>query len=373
MLRAIISVLLLLTFQSHTTFAADGDIDTWLEGGALLNQLNLQETLSNEEFIFGRSERTSAPEIKIKITIDHRGQIVGGENIKITVLENNQVITEAFTDQNGELVIPLQSNDKSLKIFASLDNQWWSITPTNAPYRIEIGELGPDDIGANITLHVDNQNQLHQAFSIHQVATLQLKFLTTNLIDLNWWKKLTIHWPADGDYYSYNGNVYITNGGYWDVVGHELGHAIYDFASKGSFGGGQHRIDECYGQTLAFSEGWASFFSATTQINSDDPDAKFEFMVPRRAPLGIEHVPDDVCRGDTNEWRVYASLWDLYDGYTGDDDNFQMPFIIQWLAMQGPNQMRGIRDFIEGNLFKNFAITEKEELLPELRANTIDW
>jgi len=138
--------------------------------------------------------------------------------------------------------------------------------------------------------------------------------------------------------------------------------------------GGAHRIDECYSARLAFSEGWASFYSAFTQVASDDPDAKFEFMVARRAPLEIEHVPDDVCEGQTNEWRVYAALWDLYDSYEGDDDQFELPFIHQWNAMRAPMQMGSLENFIERNLFPLLNTPdEKEEILRVLGMNTIDF
>lgn len=372
MLRTI--ALLLSLLAPNLSYALDGDIDTLLEGNSLFRQLNLQTNLSNKKFFSGKSKVISTPEIKGKITLDFRGGVIGGENIKIEVLNGTTVIKELYTNIDGSWSISLdEGNDKALTIKATLDNQWWSITPLRNPYSIQIGKLNPGENGLEIALHIDNKNELHQAFYINQVASQQLKFITTNLIDLSWWRKLKLHWPADGDYYSYAGNLYLTDGYHWDVVGHEIGHAIYDFASTGDFGGGPHRIDECYDKTLAFSEGWASFFSAATQVSINDPDAKFEFMVPRRAPLQIEHIPNDVCRGDTNEWRVYAALWDLVDRYEGDDDNFQMPFVIQWFAMQGPNQMSGMRDFIERNLFKNLDSRGKDETLRVLRENSIEW
>jgi len=221
---------------------------------------------------------------------------------------------------------------------------------------------------------ITEENQLYNASAIHHVALLGEKFLENEGDNLSWWKKLDIHWPADGDYYSSWSGVYITAGTHWDVVGHEIGHAIYDRASQGQFGGGQHYIDRCYSSRLAFSEGWASFYSAATQIERNNPDPHFEFMVARRAPLEIEHIPEDVCEGDTNEWRVYAALWDLYDNYEGDDDEFAMPFIMQWNAFKGPNQMDGIEAFVTTNLFPLTETPEdQEEVLRVLEHNTITF
>ncbi|PIP95957.1 MAG: hypothetical protein COW00_02535 [Bdellovibrio sp. CG12_big_fil_rev_8_21_14_0_65_39_13] len=167
-----------------------------------------------------------------------------------------------------------------------------------------------------------------QAIGIWNIASLALqKFLQINR-DAFWKKSITINWPASGDYYSFN-TVNITRGDYWDVVGHELGHAIYDQANIGSFGGGSHKIDECYSQALALSEGWASFFSAWISIDLNDPDAKFEFMVPRRAPLRIETIPSDVCPGEKNEWRVTGFFWDLIDLHQ-DDEDLNESFQLLW-------------------------------------------
>lgn len=140
-------------------------------------------------------------------------------------------------------------------------------------------------------------------------------------------RKIKIKFPSDGDYY--NGSVNVTKGYQWDVVGHEIGHAIYSHAGIGRSAGGSHRIDECYSNTLALSEGWASFFSAWVSVDLSDPMAKFEYMVPRRAPLEIEHVPSDVCKGPTNEWRVYSFLWDLID-LNNDNENISISFKDLW-------------------------------------------
>ncbi|OUR93468.1 hypothetical protein A9Q84_18515 [Halobacteriovorax marinus] len=139
--------------------------------------------------------------------------------------------------------------------------------------------------------------------------------------------KMGIIYPASGDYY--NGRVNVTQGYQWDVVGHEIGHSIYSESRIGRSQGGRHRIDECYTKTLAFSEGWASFFSAWVSVDLNDPDAKFRYMVQRRAPLEIEHVPADVCYGPTNEWRVYSFLWDLID-LNNDNENVNISFLDLW-------------------------------------------
>lgn len=170
-----------------------------------------------------------------------------------------------------------------------------------------------------------------QAVGIWQVAHLGETKLAAE-VGLGFWnRRLQFIWPGDGDYYT-GATVTLTRGDYWDVVGHEMGHAIYDFGGLGVFGGGAHKIDECYSDALALSEGWASYYSAWLMVDLRDPDAKFEYMVPRRAPLRFENIPGDVCKGPRNEWRVTGYFWDLVD-YNVDGENSQSPFKFVWDAM----------------------------------------
>jgi hypothetical protein len=66
----------------------------------------------------------------------------------------------------------------------------------------------------------------------------------------------------------------------------------------------------------------------------DDPDAKFEFMVPRRAPLRFETIPADVCAGQNNEWRVTGFFWDLLDLHA-DAESVEAGFAKLWKALEG--------------------------------------
>jgi hypothetical protein len=182
-------------------------------------------------------------------------------------------------------------------------------------------------------LIVTSDSDAGQALGIWQVAT-RAKARLQQAIGLRFWSRpITFNWPGDGDYYL-NTVVTLTRGDHWDVVGHELGHAIYDLGRIGRKQGGQHRIDECYSETLALSEGWASYFSAFVSVAWDDPDAKFEFMVPRRAPLRFESIPADVCAGQTNEWRVTGFFWDLLDLHD-DGEQVEQSFAALWSALEG--------------------------------------
>ncbi len=218
---------------------------------------------------------------------------------------------------------------------AELSNDFINVKK-NGSYLVEF----TGTCGSHHDLIFDSESPEGQAVMIWEVGHRAVsKFSMIDRLEF-WGGPLHIEWPSGGDYYSW-GTVHLTRGDHWDVVGHEMGHAIYDRANIGTFGGGQHFIDRCYTNSLALSEGWASFFSAWVSLELEDSNAQFEFMVPRRAPLGVEHVPDDVCEGPTNEWRVYTFLWDVID-HNDDGEVSQMEFQAYWDVVYNQN-VRSIR------------------------------
>lgn len=233
------------------------------------------------------------------------------------------------TDDKGRTMMPgcLVGQDHKTFLTAVLQDDKISVTNGNEIYRLTV-----ETPCAGSARLIFNQSTVGgQALGIWQIAQLAKAKLNVE-VGLDFWTSpITFVWPADGNYYSYR-QVHITNGDHWDVVGHELGHAIYDLGELGTFGGGMHKIDECYSTDLALSEGWASFFSAWLNVDLSDADAKFEYMVPRRAPIRFETLPLDVCRGETNEWRVIGFFWDIVDLHD-DGEKMTESFARVWAAM----------------------------------------
>ncbi len=280
--------------------------------------------------------------------IRKNGKLLLIEPFKVKVSSGSEKV-ELTT--NGKAINPAKCQNSNQKetFRGSLvfDNKWYSIEKRK-PYEF----LFDLKCGESAKFIFDHDSFAGEVMGIFEIAELaKKKFESIGLLEF-WNKQISIVWPGSGDYYSW-GTVNVTKGYQWDVVGHELGHAIYDLADIGRFGGGSHRIDECYTINLALSEGWASFFGAWLKVQLDDQDAKFEYMVPRRAPLRIENIPQDVCAGPKNEWRVTGFLWDIIDLNDDVNDQSRMSFKELWLKSRNKN-FKGIEamaDFLETDGF----------------------
>ena len=245
-------------------------------------------------------------------------------------------------DGSGRFSLPIPSSPSgTYRVRASLDNRFWAFRnpggrsaayewesppfTLSAGQGLELGALRPDPASENGKLGV-----LHLTY-------LEALDLPQREADTDWWDRtLTVNWPGEADFFSpWGWSLTLTNAVAWDVVLHELGHAVMHGAMKASPAGGQHKIDECYNAALAWSEGWATFFAAAVRLSRDDSDAKFEFLVPRRAPIRIENVPDDVCKGESSEWRVASGLWDLLDTHPDGGDRLALPFQRIWTGLRG--------------------------------------
>jgi hypothetical protein len=221
------------------------------------------------------------------------------------------------------------------KITVSLDNPRWAFrSDSGQAYEWEAGPFAAGTSAGDLSPAPGTENA--KLGVLHLTYLEALDFLSREAT-ADWWKApLTVVWPGGSDYFEPGAwTLHLTDPLAWDVVLHELGHAVMDGAMDARTSGGSHKIDECYSEGLAWSEGWATFFAGAVRLSPDDPDAKFEFLVPRRAPIRIENVPADVCRGPSSEWRVAAGLWDLYDRHPDAGDDVALPFRTLWAGVTG--------------------------------------
>lgn len=294
-----------------------------LSGGRYLRLQSVSDLLRED-----RLETEALPGVlEFQLLREDHGVLTPVEGVEFQTARGNRV-----TNSAGMISLPgYCETGNQVTLQAALRNTYFSVETASGNRAYQIRFQGACE--GRVRWIVRPDSDAGQVLGIWQVAERARKKLESE-VGLGFWKKrIPFSFPSDGDYYSW-GRVNITRGDFWDVVGHELGHAIYDQAGIGASQGGQHKIDQCYTGTLALSEGWASFFSAWVGVRLDDPDARFEYMVPRRAPLRFETIPADVCPGQTNEWRVTGFLWDLMD-LNRDPETSEARFGALWQALLG--------------------------------------
>ena len=224
------------------------------------------------------------------------------------------------------------------KAVLRLSNPRWSIVDESSgrPFEwtagdvdlssggVDLGSLAPDPASQNGRIPLIHLQYLEAVGAFERLG-----------LDLAWWDRpLTVIYPASSDYFS-GWSLHLSEAKAWDVNLHELGHAVMAKGMNARGGGGSHKIDECYSAGLALSEGWATFFAGVVRLSPADADARFEYLVPRRAPIRLENVPADVCQGENNEWRVAATFWDLYDSHPDGGDAVALGFPRLWNLLKG--------------------------------------
>lgn len=269
---------------------------------------------------------------------DDKGNLKPGANITVNLNIDGKTVLTSLTDENGVWTANLDKNKytgKAVNLNFQFMNKYWNITGKNKIYSWDMTSINSisSDIDTGTISPVKDSENAKAAF-INDIYNRYIKMFKKEGVNIDsWWTvQLKTVWPQNGNYYSWK-TVNLSDADHWDVNGHEIGHAMTDIGTNSSMGGGQHKIDECYTENLAWSEGFATFLSSVVSLDKSDPDAKFEFLVPRRAPIRQENVPTDVCNGQKNEWRVGATIWDLYDTHIDGEDNISIPFKTIWQAV----------------------------------------
>lgn len=322
-------------------------------------------------------EPGAAPSLKgILAVTDHQGRIFPARWAKILLVGPNGPIAETQADgaANWSLTPAPQFSGTYYLRFELANRFWVLLSPDEKTFDWEMAQIKLPlkeslDLG---TFRPDPQTANGHLGNLYLTYLEAIALFEKQNIDLEWWSQVKVIWPSDSDYYQSAGHrVHLTNAKAWDVNLHELGHSIVRAATRSNPAGGPHKIDECYTAALAWSEGFPTFFAAAVRFDAADADPKFEFLVPRRAPIKIENVPDDVCRGAANEWRVAAALWDLMDSHSDGLDQISISFNQLWSSLykQKIAGLAGAWNLIQ----KNLSAEQRQAGAQALRQNTIDF
>ena len=376
------------SFNNKNIVIDDDDISSGKQiSAAAQNKLSSENISKNtSSFVFktvqilkGKSDLISKDSDKYSISgiinyYDDKNRLKPGANITVNLIQNGKAVGSALTGENGSWNISLdknQFNGKSVKVNFVFANKLWAING-KTQYQWDGPQINSltSDIDTGTLAPVKDSENAKAAF-IQDIYNRYLAFFKKEGVDINpWWnKQLKTIWPGSGDYYSW-GTVNLTGAHQWDVNGHEIGHAMTDIGTNSEMGGGQHKIDECYSEALAWSEGFATFLAGAISLERADKDARFEFLVPRRAPIRIENVPEDVCKGQKNEWRVSATMWDLYDSNSDGDDNLSIPFKTIWSSLSRKDRrIASARDAV--NSLKELASSQSSAIDTSVKFNTM--
>jgi hypothetical protein len=116
------------------------------------------------------------------------------------------------------------------------------------------------------------------------------------------------------------------------VITHEYGHLLAARFSRDDSPGGVHGIGDTLDPRLAWSEGWANFFSGVVRNDSVFRDS--------RGPNGAgvmrfdmeDNQPPNDQPGYGSEASIHSLLWDMFDGQNDAADTAQYPFSAIWEA-----------------------------------------
>ena len=123
-----------------------------------------------------------------------------------------------------------------------------------------------------------------------------------------------------------------------DVILHEYAHLIAAWFSRDDSVGGSHLLGDILDPRVAWSEGWANFFSALVQ---DDPI--YRDSSGPNGGMVLEHdLEENVPAGDRpgyrSEFSVHSTLWDLVDEAQDQGDQLQIAPASMWDAFVGLRQ-----------------------------------
>jgi hypothetical protein len=155
------------------------------------------------------------------------------------------------------------------------------------------------------------------------------------------------------------------------VLLHEYGHYVLDVYSRDDSPGGPHSLgDATLDLRLAWSEGWATFFSSVVRNDPRHVDSagsgvrvEFEIEGPALAATAVY---------DTNELSVAAVLWDVYDGANGDEGAgpLTIPFSQIWRVITDLSS--GFTTVSFEDFWTRWQALSLQNLMPILALRSID-
>lgn len=220
----------------------------------------------------------------------------------------------------------------------------------------------------------DSDKEHAEAFSVHQAINLGARYVETkkgSKLDT-----IKVYYPTTEKTTCFNSkgiHILREDKNDWDVMLHEYGHYVADYYNIAGGSGGNHSGSQCLnrfhkkgktgGMPLAWSEGWATYFGISAQLEmnaillninnvgdcnyTDTDDQSINYSL--EDPFNIEYK-----FGESNEIVVAAVLFDLADSGNNNDENIELGFGFLWNFIND-TQCKTLPDFLnalflQGNL-----------------------
>ena len=153
------------------------------------------------------------------------------------------------------------------------------------------------------------------------------------------------------------------------VILHEYAHLLAARFSRDDSRGGPHLPGDMLDPRVAWSEGWANFFSSAVRLNPIFIDSKGLGAVGIRFDLE-ENVPGNDRPGYRSEASVQGLLWDLFDEVSDNGDSVQFPIATIWKAFTELRSARFVYlpHFLERFLEKNQGVSDALRTMVVLRS-----
>lgn len=130
------------------------------------------------------------------------------------------------------------------------------------------------------------------------------------------------------------------------VLLHEYGHFVSANFAYDKNPGGTHYWTSHIGPQLAWSEGWANFFSSAVRNSQYYIDGSIWGVMV----FDLE-LPTSYVTGDDNEGAVAGSLWDIFDSHNDGRDQLSGGIVDIWFVMShyfSQSRRCVFRDFYDG-------------------------
>ena len=297
------------------------------------------------------------------------------KNVRVAAIEDDILFFQGelgytYTNSNGyySMTIPCdelfeyETVDIKMQISAQGGNIK-VVNNLNAVYKCESDvyknfsdSILPYSYTIDVNNFLEEDKDIPNSFKVHQAAEFGAGYV--EFLDGARLPEMKICYPSAGNETNFVGtkiNIGYGNTNDWDLILHEYAHYVqleYDITSGVS---GEHNIYECIaeynsngkelGAKIAWIEGWATYFSVSSQEHMNASAMNIEFVGDscftnlredttndREYHFDLETIyPNVVEHGETNEMNNAAVLFDLADGInTEENDNVSLGFQYVW-------------------------------------------